>query len=1128
MPDAMRVQPFEVLLDWILKELETNQSIFGIHRSLFYIPQADGLYAIEDLFGHYLATPIGPGAGPHTQLAQNIVCAWLSGGRFIELKTVQIMDELDIPRPCIDMEDEGYNVEWSQELKLEQSASEYVKAWALIHLLHQFLGFEGPLGAVFNMSVGYNLEGIQSPPMTRFMDRLQDASEEIAGIQAVLREKFSQCADVDIPTHITNNVTLSTMHGCPPDEIERIARYLLEERGLHTAVKLNPTLLGKERVRRILHEHLGFSEIHIPDRVFDHDLQYDRAVELIKTLQEIAAGQGLTFGIKLSNTLALANHKGILPGDEMYMSGRALYPITINLFHKLSQEFGGDLNVSFSAGADALNLTDILAAGAWPVTAVTDLLKPGGYSRMLQYLENLERDMRAQGVTSLEELAQDKLANLAREAASALENPRYKKNYHPYGLPKVESSLSLFDCIAAPCVERCAIRQDVPEYAWLISQREYDQALEVILSRNPLPSVTGYICNHLCQTRCTRNNYEQPVLIRALKRFAAENSRETRFFCKQSDKNLVSDARVAVIGSGPSGLAAAYFLALNGVQVTIYESQDRPGGVLAIAPAFRLPEAVVREDVDRITSLGVRIELSHPITCPPEELLRNGFDAVYVATGAGKDARLGIEGEEGHVVYHALDFLERVRRGEPPPLSSPPTLGGKEGERGRVLVIGGGNSAVDAARTARRLASGTLPPQGWGGLRGGCVTVVYRRTRSEMPADEEEIEAALTEGVVLEELVSPTRIILRDGRVAALECVRNELGEPGPDGRRRPVPVEGSEFQIEADSIIVAIGQRPDVSFLDGSAVTLREGATIAVAPETGLAGQERVYAGGDAVRGPASIVEACADGRRAAEAICQQLGVPFERPSVRPPVLSAEEITQVKQARATKTAQRQAAMLPPDQRDGFDLVEATLTEQAALAEAARCLQCSTLCDKCVEVCPNRANYAFPVAPVSLTLPRFACRGGELVTVGEEVFQIEQPRQIVHVDDFCNQCGNCQTFCVHHGKPYLDKPRLFLRGDDFALEEDNAFYVERGAGGWAIRRREGGKEARLSVENGGDEVRFENGLLRMRISPTDFQIKTVELKDDFQGEFSLVAAAEMYVILRGFLTTLSFLPFEGD
>jgi putative selenate reductase len=376
--------------------------------------------------------------------------------------------------------------------------------------------------------------------------------------------------------------------------------------------------------------------------------------------------------------------------------------------------------------------------------------------------------------------------------------------------------------------------------------------------------------------------------------------------------------------------------------------------------------------------------------------------------------------------------------------------------------------------------------------------------------------------VILEELASPSRIILEEDRVTALECVRNELGEPGPDGRRRPIPIVGSEFQIEADSIVIAIGQVLEACPEPGR----RVGDRIVVDPLTQATSVPGVFAGGDAVRGPATIVEACADGRRAAQAICQQLGVPFERPSVHLPVLSEEEIVQVKRARARKAAQHEAAMLPPDQRSGFDLVEATLTEEAALAEGARCLQCSTLCDKCVEVCPNRANYNFSVMPVSLTLPKVSCQQGQLVVKGEEVFTIEQTRQIIHIDDFCNECGNCETFCVHHGKPYLDKPRLFLRESDFEQEENNAFYVERGTEGWTIRRREGGKESRLSVENGNDEVNFENDLLRMRISSADFQIKAMEMKRGFRDEFSLAGPAEMVVILKGLLTSLPFLPFE--
>ena len=720
--------------------------------------------------------------------------------------------------------------------------------------------------------------------------------------------------------------------------------------------------------------------------------------------------------------------------------------------------------------------------------------------------------MERRGAGSLDELAQEKLANLERAAAEALRSPRYKKRYHPYGLPKVESGLGLFDCIAAPCAEQCAVCQDVPEYAWLIAQGEYDRALEVILSRNPLPAVTGYVCTHLCQTRCTRNNYDEPVSIRALKRFASERgtpgkiatnyTNYTKDGARDSDFTLrgtqrgakalseIQDHRVAVVGSGPSGLAAAYFLARNGVQVTILEAREVAGGMLAIAPAFRLPRSVVEADIDRIKGLGVQIELSQPVSRPPEELLKQGFDAVYLACGFQKDARLGIDGEEGQGVWSALDLLARVAKGEKPDLGK------------RVLVIGGGNTAMDAARTACRVT-------------GRPTTVVYRRTREEMPACEEEVAGLLAEGNVLEELVSPVKIRLKKSRVAGLRCVRNRLGEAGPDGRAKPVAMPGSEFEIETDSIVVAVGQRPDIAFLDGSGVKLRRDGSVVTDPETGLAGPARVYAGGDATRGPAIIIEACADGRRAAEAICCELGITFQAPPAHPAALSAAEIVQVKQARARREGRHETEMLPAQGR-GFDLIEQTLPEHAARDEAARCLQCSTFCDKCVEVCPNRANYALQVTPVSLTLPRLACRDGKLVASGQETYGVKQSRQIVHLYDLCNECGNCATFCVHQGKPYEDKPRLFLRESDFLQATSRAFYVEKNS----IRRREGGQESRLFVNE--HEMVYEDAQVPLHLSP-GFEIQRMALKKPFDGELSLAGAAEMMVILSGIPSSLPFL-----
>jgi putative selenate reductase len=1092
----MRVQPFGVLLARMTGELEQRGSLFGIPRSLFFLPQAGSPFA-GSLFGHPLATPIGPAAGPHTQLAQNILSAWLSGGRFIELKTVQAMDALEIPRPCIDMEDEGYNVEWSQELRLDESAQEYVNAWVLVHLLHRLLGFEGPVGTVFNMSVGYDMAGILTPPMQRFMDRMADASAEIAPlVEAAARAGLP--AFETPPPRICDSVTLSTMHGCPPGEIEQIARYLIEERGLHTIVKLNPTLLGRDAVLGILHDDLGFREMEIPDAVFEHDLQYDRAVSMIRALKQVAAGRGVTFGVKLSNTLGMRNHKGTLPGEEMYMSGRALYPITVTLFQKLVREFDGDLYVSYAGGADEQNLAGLLACGALPVTAASDLLKPGGYSRTVGWLEELGRQMEASGTRSLGDLARDRLGSLETAAARARTDPRYKKIFFRFGLPKVQSALDAFDCIAAPCVEQCAVCQDVPEYAWCIARGEGDRALEIILARNPLPGITGYVCTHLCEARCTRNNYDEPVAIRDLKRFAQESAGRPVGTSRHRQAGPAAK-RVAIIGGGPSGLAAAYFLAQSGLHATIFEERAAPGGMPYLAPRFRLPMEVVRADVDRILAMGVELRLGQRVEGAPEALLGHGFDAVYIACGLQEDARLEIEGMEGADVFPALDLLESVARGAPPVLGR------------RVLVIGGGNTAMDAARTARRLT-------------GHPVTIVYRRTRAEMPAEAEELRDLFDEGNLLVERAMPHRVIREDGRIVALECLRTELGEPEADGRRRAVPVAGSAFRIEADAVVLAIGQQPALDLPAGGATRRRDGTIVTEDGGLVVPGDLPIFAGGDVTRGPETIIAACADGRRAAEAICRRLGVDFLPPPLRPMPLTDQDVLQLKGVRARRAARHRAAALPAEDRAGFRLVEGTLSSEDARAEAERCLQCSTFCDKCVEVCPNRANYSFPVETVEWRFPVLGYSGGQAGVVGHEVFALAQARQILHVADFCNACGNCATFCVHNGRPYADKPRLFLRRADFEAEADNAFVFD----GVSIWSRQGGQEARLTPCSGGIELDLAQARVTMSQGAPGgaWHVEAVELKRPFEGTLALTQAGPMLVLLTALNGPLAFLSTE--
>ena len=1088
MSEAMHPLPFDTLLTWILDEYETHRSIFAVPEALVYRPRPDDPFSGE-LFGHHLATPIGPAAGPHTQLAQNIVSAWLSGGRFIELKTVQIMDTLEIPRPCIDAADEGYNVEWSQELRLAESLLEYVKAWVLVHVLRRKLGFEdAPFGTIFNMSVGYNLEGILSPPMQAFMDTLENAAEPLEVLRVTLGRK-REFADVPIPDRIVDSVTLSTMHGCPPDEIERIARYLIEERGLHTTVKLNPTLLGKRVVMHTLHETLGYTEIDIPDDVFAHDLVYDRALALIRSLQASADARGVTFSVKLSNTLAMANHRGTLPGEEMYMSGRALFPLTTQLFQRLRSDIGPGLRVSYSAGADAINLPGLLATGAYPITVASDLLKPGGYGRFSQYLDHLRHALTIGGASDLAAWSSDPQRALASVVEDATTSVRYKRSYHTANLPKVASGLERFDCIEAPCVAQCAVAQDVPEYAYWIRRGDLDRALSAILHRNPLPGCTGYVCTNLCQTRCTRHNYDEPVAIRRLKRFAAERGNVPLTPAPATGK------RVAVIGGGPSGLAAAFYLALSGVAVTVFEARDRAGGMLAIAPSFRLPTEVVDADLARIRALGVEVRCNARVEESPETLLDCGYSAVYLACGFAGDARLPLEGGDADGVYGALELLDRVAHGDIPALGD------------RVVVIGGGNTAMDAARTARRLT-------------GVPATVAYRRTRAEMPAEDDEIHDLLLEGNRLEELAIPQRILTEGGQVTGVECLRAELGPPDEDGRRRPVSVPDSTFVLPATAVVEAVGQHADTGFLEGSTLTARaEDGGIDVGDD-GRTALDGVYAGGDIARGPAIIIAACADGRAAAADICRRLEVPFRAPPR--PALTLDDIDrgELKASRARQTAAYEPSFLDPARRESFDLVEATFTADQAESEAARCLQCQLLCDKCVDVCPNRANVPLRVAPVAVTLPQFSRHGREWEEGALEAIEILQSQQILHVDDLCNECGNCATFCVHDGKPFRDKPRLFLDRTAFDAETDNAFWVEDDG----LSCRVNGRTARWTELPGGGAYEIAGARF---VFDDALTLRDRNLEDADADLITLRPAVEMAVLWKAIRSDASYLPQSG-
>ncbi|MDP6033324.1 MAG: putative selenate reductase subunit YgfK, partial [Candidatus Marinimicrobia bacterium] len=349
-----KLYPIELshLLHWIFEE-EKQGTIFGVTKDLFFNPDEKDVFRMQR-YGQLVETPIGVAAGPHTQMSQNIILAWLMGARYIELKTIQTLDELEVSKPCIDMQDEGYNCEWSQELKLHQSYSEYLNAWIVIHILKDKYGWgtNTDLGGIFNMSAGYDLAGIKNANVQGFLNLMENGQDELDKRLNKISDIYPNVKNLNIPAQMSNNLTLSTMHGCPPDEIEAIGMYLIEERKYHTTVKLNPTLLGPDQLRDILNQHLGYKDVTVPDEAFGHDLKYPDSVKLIRNLQKKAKENSVEFGLKLTNTLEVQNHKPIFPEYEkmMYMSGRSLHPISINVAAKLQNEFDGQLDISFSAG----------------------------------------------------------------------------------------------------------------------------------------------------------------------------------------------------------------------------------------------------------------------------------------------------------------------------------------------------------------------------------------------------------------------------------------------------------------------------------------------------------------------------------------------------------------------------------------------------------------------------------------------------------------------------------------------------------------------------------------------------------------------------------------------------------
>jgi NADH-quinone oxidoreductase subunit F len=475
----------------------------------------------------------------------------------------------------------------------------------------------------------------------------------------------------------------------------------------------------------------------------------------------------------------------------------------------------------------------------------------------------------------------------------------------------------------SPCQHTCPVGINIPKYVAHIAAGEYREATDTIRERNPFPAICGRICHHPCEFRCRRGELDDPVAIRALKRFAAD-----WYFDNVTEDPepfpLVYNQRIAVVGAGPTGLSCAYFLAQAGYPTTVFEALPIGGGMLSVAiPEFRLPREMIQKEIDYIAKKGVDIRYNTPVNVnfTVEDLRRDGFEAVFIAAGAQRSQRIGIPGELEDIAgfYYGLRFLRDVRLGRPVRVGR------------RVAVIGGGNVALDAARTALRLGADE-------------VSIFYRRSREEMPVTEVEYDQATTEGVQVNFLVSPTRIVSENWTATGLQCIQMRLGEPDQSGRRRPIPITGSESFVEADTVIAAVGQAPDLSFLPvDSALERTRWETLVVDSNTLVTNVSGVFAGGDFVTGPGMVIDAIAAGRRAAIAIDKYLKGDTSRVEIydlKAGVVGELPSQEIEEAWEVQPRLAEPVLPAQERKASFAEVELRFSEETARQEAKRCLRC--------------------------------------------------------------------------------------------------------------------------------------------------------------------------------------------
>lgn len=1086
----MNPPSIEQLLRFMLSSFEQKGEIFDIPEKLFYKHwHYHTLYT--EKHGHKIHNPIGISSGPLTQLAQNIVTAWLCGARIIELKTVQPNTVDNRIKPSIDIFNGAYNCERSQELSVEQAYDQYLTAWILIHILQHKLSLETykrlDIGTIFTMSLGYTLSDIRSDKMQWFVDKMTDCSQEKAEKISAIKSIYPDVVTLNIPDTISNSFIVNTWKGCSARELEYICKFLVIDKKLHPSIKFSPKLLGFKSVMAILSAEHTF-EAEIKEEDFEDNIQYGEAISLIEDVTKISKEMDLEMTVKISNSLSCKNNTSQIPrsADEVFMSGRALHPIAVNLAAKLQSKFDGLLDISFSGGASASNIVNLIQSGFQTITVCTDLLKPGGPGRLHQYFNTLSKTFANYQAKNIREfilksgnaysVSESALENLRNYAIRTLSDPEYQTNELSGLSIKSTRPLHHYDCIKAPCTEASPLNIDTSSYCWFTNKNDANKAINAILADNPMPSVLGMIGDDPSRVNCVRNNYDYPVLMKEVEGFIAEYEPEENTGLPALPENGMN---VAVIGGGISGLSCAWYLSRYGFAVDIYEAEEQPGGMVnTIVPSFRITNDALQKDIKRIKNAGIKILANTTIDKERFERIRKSYNYVYVSSGASASEKPDLDTKNAENVYDAIQFLKAVKK-------NPDFAPGNN-----IAVIGSNWLAADVARAAIRLVG-----------EDGYVALITPEQEKDLQINLPTLKALQDEEIEIFEKCRAKSFNITGNAVESIETIAVEKIADKRSKKPKYKDVEDSEQVFKFDAVVSCADLVANTKFLDKKNLKLK-GKT----KETAM---EHVFAGGLLTNPLSSIMTVIADAKDAAMQISDKAGVAIPERLFR-----QEKDVDIEQLKIKKTQVDKPnfpEQTPPEKRTGFEPVVSTLKPIRALKEAARCLHCDTLCNICTEVCPNQAMIGFEVDLNDITIPTITMDEEEFYVSEHDKLDVKQKHQVLVVNDWCNDCGNCTTFCPAAGSPNKDKLRVHFNRDRFN-SDTNGLLVIRNDKYHALTLK---KDSNLSMltENW-DAFIFENDDCMAVIDKESFKIQQVSVFNDDENTFRLESLAEMKMLLK--------------